>query len=226
LGIVTALLNALANLARLRWLGAAFCVLAMLCSTTHASALTEATTNDRVNATAATATTASANVREQTKTRVGGFEQNSSLNVCVNTPASAETNRGISNAQYETASAFSHAAEGAASLETAIQPYWPANNGFQGMANNLELQVGSLIDRYGLGTGTFAAPQGTPFGMRGLPLEALQSPYNIYQVMQPFNVNAGLTAPAFGQLGQGIQYQLPMSVNELVSQGYLQVIGN
>jgi len=97
-------------------------------------------------------------------------------------------------------------AEGGASLETAIQPYWPANNGIQGVANNIELQVGTLLDRYGLGTGTFAAPAGTPFEMRSLPLEALQSPYNIYQVVQPFNANAGPTAPAFGQLGQGIQY--------------------
>jgi len=198
----------------------------MLCSTTHSSALTGATTNDRVNATAVTAATASANEREQAKTRVGGFEQNSSLNVCANTLASAETHWGISNAQRETASAFSHAAEGGTSLETAIQPYWPANNGLQGVANNIELQVGTLLDRYGLGTGTFAAPAGTPFEMRSLPLEALQSPYNVYQVVQPFSANAGLTAPAFGQLGQGIQYQLPMSVDELVSQGYLQVIGN
>ena len=110
---MTALLHALANLARLRWLGVAFCVLAMLCSTTQASALTRPTASDRVNAVAVTAATASANEREQAKTRVGGFEQNSSLNVCANAFASAETHRGISNAQCETASAFSHAAEGA-----------------------------------------------------------------------------------------------------------------
>ena len=93
---MNALLYALANLARLRWLGAAFCALVIVCTTANANAIAPGTEN------------------EQTKTRVGGFEQNSSLNVCVNTPASAETNRGISNAQYETASAFSHAAEGAA----------------------------------------------------------------------------------------------------------------
>jgi RHS repeat-associated protein len=120
------------------------------------------------------------------------------------------------------------AADGAAGLQavatdvqTSIQQYWPSNYGFQGAVSNVQLQAGTLLDRFGLGTGTFASPVGTPFEMRSLPQEALNAPYNIYQVLQPFNVNAGLTAPAFGQLGFGMQYQLPMSINELISQGYL-----
>ena len=84
----------------------------MLCSTTQALALARATTNDRINAIAVTATTASASTHAQTKTRVGGFAQNPLLNVCANTLASTESHRGISSAQCETASAFSHAAEG------------------------------------------------------------------------------------------------------------------
>jgi hypothetical protein len=90
----------LANLARLRWLGAAFCALAIVCTTANANAIAPGTEN------------------EQAKTRVGGFEQNSPLNVCANALASAETHRGISTAQCESASAFSHAAEGEAGLQT------------------------------------------------------------------------------------------------------------
>ena len=93
-----ALLYALANLARLRWLGVAFCAFAIVCATTNVNANAPGTQH------------------EQTKTRVGGFEQNSPLNVCANALASAETHRGISSAQCETASAFSHAAKGAEGL--------------------------------------------------------------------------------------------------------------
>ncbi len=95
---MTALLHALANLARLRWLGVAFCALAIVCKTAN------------VNANAI----ASGTPHEQEKTRVGGFEQKWPLNVCANTLASAETHRGISTVRCESASAFSHAAEEAA----------------------------------------------------------------------------------------------------------------
>ena len=98
---MNALLYALANLARLRWLGAAFCALAIVCTTANANAIAPGTEH------------------EQAKTRVGGFEQNPVLNVCANALASVETHRGISNAQCETASAFSHAAEGLATSPNA-----------------------------------------------------------------------------------------------------------
>ena len=100
------------HLSHLRWLGVAFCVLAMLCSTTQASALARATTNDRVSATITTTTTTSASAHGQTKTRVGGFEQKSPLHVCSLRSATVEQHRAISSAPCETASAFSHAAEG------------------------------------------------------------------------------------------------------------------
>ena len=94
---MNALLCALANLARLRWLGVVFCVLAIVCAT---------------NVNANTNAIASGAQQQPAKTRVGGFEQNPPLNVCANAAETVETHRGISNAQCETASAFSHAAEG------------------------------------------------------------------------------------------------------------------
>ncbi|HMA94168.1 MAG TPA: hypothetical protein VKP30_15865, partial [Polyangiaceae bacterium] len=111
---MTALLYALMHLARLRWLGAAFCALAMLCVTPHASARAGATAHPRVDASASTdnTTTASALAHAQTKTRVWGFDQNSPPHVWSLRFASAETHPGISPIQCETASASSYAAEG------------------------------------------------------------------------------------------------------------------
>jgi hypothetical protein len=111
---VTALFHALIHLARLRWLGAAFCALAMLCVTTHASALAGATAHAHIDVRArdTAATTASASELAQTKDRVWGFEQNSPLHICALRSASAETHPEISATQRETASASSYAAEG------------------------------------------------------------------------------------------------------------------
>lgn len=113
---MTALLHALANLARLRWLAATFCALAMLCVTTQASAFAGATAHVRidVNAGADIATTASTSELAQTKARVGGFDQNFSLNTCANALVALESHRGISPTQCETASASSYAARGGA----------------------------------------------------------------------------------------------------------------
>ena len=75
---MNALLYALATLARLRWLGAAFCALAIVCTTANANAIAPGTEH------------------EQAKTRVGGFEQNPVLNVCANTLASGFSSTGTS----------------------------------------------------------------------------------------------------------------------------------
>ena len=105
------------HLSRMRWLGAAFCALAMLCVTTHASALADATAHPRVddnttiNASADNTTTASASEVAQPKDRVWGFDQNSPLHVWSLRVASAETHRGISPSQRETASASSYAGQ-------------------------------------------------------------------------------------------------------------------
>ena len=66
---MTALFHALMHLARLRWLGAAFCALAILCVTTHATALAGATAHARidVNASADMTTTTSASEAARTK---------------------------------------------------------------------------------------------------------------------------------------------------------------
>ena len=98
---------------------------------------------------------------------------------------------------------------------------WPANDGFKGTPIKTTLQPGTKIDRYGDTSGIFAAPKGTSFNERSLAPGSENGPYNAYEVIRPFDVQAGTTAPWFDQPGGGMQYKLPMSVKELIRQGYI-----
>ena len=104
--------------------------------------------------------------------------------------------------------------------------WWPDNNGFADTPSKTTLQPGTRIDRYGNNLGKFAAPEGTPFGQRSLPPGAENSAYNTYEVVKPFDVHSGTTAPWFDQPGGGIQYQLPMSIKDLRNLGYVRIINN
>lgn len=79
-----------------------------------------------------------------------------------------------------------------------------------------------LIDRFGTPRGTFVAPRGTPVPMRALPPGVADAPYNVYRVVKPIDVQAGRTAPCFGQLGGGTQYELPSRVADLIKSGHLE----
>ena len=103
-------------------------------------------------------------------------------------------------------------------------PKWPENNGFAGQPTKTTLQAGTKIDRYGNATGNFAAPEGTPYSQRSLPPGSENSAYHTYEVIKPFDVQAGITAPWFDQSGGGIQYLLPMSIQELRKLGYIRLI--
>jgi hypothetical protein len=124
---VTALFHALIHLARLRWLGAAFCALAMLCVSTHASAFAGATAHARIDATAINASAdistlapATATELSQPKDRVGVSDQNFPPHVCSLRVASLGQHLGISPSQRETASVASYAAEGGGLASDAI----------------------------------------------------------------------------------------------------------
>lgn len=105
--------------------------------------------------------------------------------------------------------------------KTALQPYYPPNRGFMGKTSKTTLKPGTIIDRYGSTTGIFASPQGTPVWSRSLPKGAESKPLRAYEVVKPFRVDSGKTAPWFGQLGGGTQYDLGRSVQELINSGYL-----
>ena len=106
-----------------------------------------------------------------------------------------------------------------------MQTYWPPNRGFQGASITEDLAVGARIDRYGYEGGTFLSPQGTPDWMRSLAPGTTSKPYNIYEVTSPIQVQSGKAAPWFGQVGQGTQYELPMSVSDAIAKGYIKRVG-
>jgi hypothetical protein len=83
------------------------------------------------------------------------------------------------------------------------------------------LSPGTMIDRYGGPTGSFASPKGTPFGARALPPESLKKPYLQYEVLKPVEVNSGKAAPWFGQPGMGTQYEFSKSIQQLLDEGVL-----
>ena len=102
---------------------------------------------------------------------------------------------------------------------------WPPNRGFEGNPAPKTLSGGTRVDRYGYEGGTFVSPEGTPVAARSLAPGTTAKPYNIYEVTKPIEVQAGKVAPWFGEVGKGVQYELPMSVGEAVSKGYLTRVG-
>ncbi len=100
--------------------------------------------------------------------------------------------------------------------------YWPPNRGFAGTPVTETLKPGTMIDRYGYPTGTFASPAGTPAQMRSLAPGVAERPLNTYRVVKPLNVQSGRVAPWFGQPGGGTQYELPESVESLIRSGHLE----
>lgn len=100
---------------------------------------------------------------------------------------------------------------------------WPANDGFLGgFEKDTTLQPGTRIDRYGSNRGTYASPEGTPFNERGLPGSRSGDPYSAFTVKQPLTVRGGIAAPWKDSIGGGVQYRLPMSVQQLIAQGFLE----
>ncbi len=87
------------------------------------------------------------------------------------------------------------------------------------------LQPGALIDRFGGAGGRFVSPVGTPIPARALPPGVADAPYNVFRVVKPFDVRTGKIAPWFGQTGTGIQHELPVSVMDLLRNGYIERVG-
>jgi hypothetical protein len=98
---------------------------------------------------------------------------------------------------------------------------YPLNRGFQGPPERMTLQLGTLVDRYGPPSGRFVSPQGVSAAARSLPPGVANAQLNTYQVLKPFDVYGGPTAPAFNQPGGGTQYFLDRTVHDLIKQGYL-----
>ena len=100
---------------------------------------------------------------------------------------------------------------------------YPPNRGFiPGEGNPSSVLPGTVVDRYGGAGGSFLSPQGTPAAARSLAPGVETRPLNAYEVVRPFEVDAGRAAPWFGQPGQGMQYDLgTRTVQDLLNSGHL-----
>lgn len=103
---------------------------------------------------------------------------------------------------------------------TAIVPYYPPNNGFAGATTREFLMPGQTIDRFGgSGASRFFSPTGTSEGARALPPGTAGQPLRTFEVVKPFEVEAGTAAPWFGQPGGGTQFRTPVPLETLLKRG-------
>ncbi|MBI5388209.1 MAG: glycohydrolase toxin TNT-related protein [Verrucomicrobia bacterium] len=107
---------------------------------------------------------------------------------------------------------------GAKESSTALQQYYPANNGFLGQTTREFLYPGQRMDRYG-GTDAsrFFSPAGTPEPARSLPAGSSGQSLRTFEVRKPFEVESGRVAPAFGQPGLGPQLRAPVPMKTLIN---------
>jgi hypothetical protein len=104
-----------------------------------------------------------------------------------------------------------------------FRPY-PSNGGFIGEPVADTLQPGLRISRYGGAGGRYASPESVPFGQRGLSPAAANSPYTVYEVVKPIDVQGGIAQYWMGG-GGGVQYRFAQPIQELVDEGVLKVVG-
>ncbi|HWH01540.1 MAG TPA: glycohydrolase toxin TNT-related protein, partial [Pilimelia sp.] len=105
-----------------------------------------------------------------------------------------------------------------------VVPFYPRNDGFQGDPVDDWLYPGTRIDRYGSERGRYTSPVDTPMPMRALPPGTAGRPYHVYEVVKPIPVRTGKIAPAFGQVGGGVQHILPLAVEKLLARHILRKV--
>lgn len=90
---------------------------------------------------------------------------------------------------------------------------------------NQTIPTGTIIDRYGSEYGKYTSPEGVPYEKRALPYIENQNAYHKYKVLKQIdNVTISKIAPAFNEIGGGLQYELPNSIKELKSKKYIEEI--
>jgi RHS repeat-associated protein len=107
----------------------------------------------------------------------------------------------------------------------AVQPFFPANNGFLGESSRRFLMAGERIDRFGgSASSRFFSPAGTPTAARALPPGTAAQKLRTFDVIKPFEVEAGTVAPAFGELGFGTQFRTPVPLETLLKRGIIEEV--
>ena len=93
---------------------------------------------------------------------------------------------------------------------------WPENDGFS-YSLTTQLRPGDLMDRYGAEGSQFVAPLNTPFEARGIDPRKKGDGPHVYEVLEPMDVPGGPAMPWYGHPGGGVQYKLPATVQDLIS---------
>jgi len=91
---------------------------------------------------------------------------------------------------------------------------WPPNNGFAGVPVNVTMNVGQNILRYGPASGRFFTNVGYSTSKCALKPGSDMTP-TVYEVLQPFEVQAGYARAWFGQPGGAPQYLPSRSIQWL-----------
>lgn len=85
-------------------------------------------------------------------------------------------------------------------------------------------EQGQLLSRIGRIFGVFAAPPGTSIAARSLPASCAAETETIWEVMEPFEMQSGLSAPWGGAPGLGVQYLLPRPIETLMRMGFVRCL--
>jgi hypothetical protein len=101
-----------------------------------------------------------------------------------------------------------------------LAQYYPANGGALGSWGSITLSKGTVLSRYGLETGYYFSPLGTPKIMRAMS-SGSTGMESLYVLNRSFKFGVSNISPAFGEMGLGIQYRSSFSVAEL---RYLRII--
>lgn len=107
---------------------------------------------------------------------------------------------------------------------TALVDYYPPNAGAMGDWVDLILKPGTKIDRFGGLGGKYFSPLGVEKLKRALP-PGNSGTLNQFEVLVPFKVRQSIIAPAFGQVGTGIQYYSPfLNASDLLDGGFIKYL--
>lgn len=105
-------------------------------------------------------------------------------------------------------------------------PIYPLNDGFVGEPEKITLKAGKmLVDRYGPVYGGYVSPKNVSFEERALPRTTSKTLYHVFVIKKDIaDVQSGLAAAWFGEVGGGIQYKLPMNTKQLLEDGYMELV--
>ena len=108
-------------------------------------------------------------------------------------------------------------------VDDAGKTIWPPNNGaVAGTEKMINLNKGTTFGRIGGDTGSFVAPPKTSPDNLSLAPETDISNYTEYIATKPISgVEKAIVAPWFDKPGGGTQFKLPMTIRELIREGYI-----